>query len=49
MLSKENNESSFPYSAEQRGFVTVGALKTIMLDITIALFIFLDVPAIIQD
>lgn len=49
MLSEENNETSFPYSTEQRGFATVAALKTIMLDITIAAFVFLDILIIIQN
>lgn len=49
MLSEEKNETSFPYRAEQRCFVTVGALKTIMPGITIAPFIFLDILIIIQD
>lgn len=48
MPSEENNDTSFPYRAEQKGFLTVAALKTIMLDITVAPFIFLDILIIIQ-
>lgn len=47
--SKGNNKTSFLYSAEQKVYVTVGALKTTVLGIIIAPFIFLDVLVIIQD
>lgn len=47
--SKGNFKTIFLYSAEQRSYITVGALKTTVLDIIIACFIFLDALVIIQD
>lgn len=47
--SKGSNKTSLLYSAEQRRYVTVGSLKTTVLDVIIAPFIFLDILLIIQD
>lgn len=47
--SKGNNKTGFLKSSVQKGCVTVGALKTMVLNILIAPFIFLDVLVISQD